>query len=655
MKILELIKSIRFNCQLRAGGYYSPVRALVKDGGIVLAFGYNKTLLTEIKSRFENRKFDWDDKTWFIPITYRNLFQFEYLLGKHGTDPYARFTLRDSKIPDIERVCAAHNWKPYNHQIEMVIQLLSSNWAIWGARMGTGKTLAAIIAMSMLNIDWYWIGPKTPIVAVMQEFKRWSSPVWPTFVTFDQMKKLVESWPKGQKAPQGLVIDEISRIKNSTAQRSVATKYLADSMRSDWGQDCYIVGLSGTPAPKSPEDWWHICETVCPGFIREANTFLFRERLGIFEDKETIPGAGSYKSLITWRDSVDKCSICGKLSTEHNVCTHPFKACVNEITNLKDRLKGLVGIWIKEDCLDLPLKRYEILDVEPSAELKAVAGTLLKTTRRAADALIKLRCLSDGFQYSENVTGKRRCTVCHGEGKIIEYHTEGDLNSYLTPEEVSSGTQTIWVDDVAKTVSITPIAMLVDCPVCNSSGEEDTFERIITEVPCPKDDVLLAQLERNLEDGRLNVYGGFTGTIERVVRVCREADWHVIRVDGRGWKGYSPDGELDMTPTQLLDIYMNKQVEYPRVAFDGQPGAAGMGLTLTASPSTFFYSNDFNGESREQAEDRGHRIGMKDHGGLIIDCCHLKSDRVVIESLKKKRNLQYMTMTGLVNSILTLE
>ena len=67
-----------------------------------------------------------------------------------------------------------------------------------------------------------------------------------------------------------------------------------------------------------------------------------------------------------------------------------------------------------------------------------------------------------------------------------------------------------------------------------------------------------------------------------------------------------------------------------------------MGLTLVTSPSIVFWSNDFNGESRMQAEDRIHRPGCR--GANIYDLVHLPEDEIVIENLKRKRNLQDMTL-----------
>jgi SNF2 family DNA or RNA helicase len=96
---------------------------------------------------------------------------------------------------------------------------------------------------------------------------------------------------------------------------------------------------------------------------------------------------------------------------------------------------------------------------------------------------------------------------------------------------------------------------------------------------------------------------------------------------------------------EALDIFQDKLEEFPRVCFIGQPGAAGMGLTLTASKSIVYYSNDFNAESRIQSEDRIHRLGMDvNKGATIYDLVHLPTDLLVLNNLKAKRRLQSMTM-----------
>jgi SNF2 family DNA or RNA helicase len=85
--------------------------------------------------------------------------------------------------------------------------------------------------------------------------------------------------------------------------------------------------------------------------------------------------------------------------------------------------------------------------------------------------------------------------------------------------------------------------------------------------------------------------------------------------------------------------------KYPKLCFVGHPKAGGMALTLTASPTEIFYSNDFSGEGRMQAEDRAHRPGMDVNKGLtIVDYIHLQTDLYVLENLQKKKDLQSLSL-----------
>ena len=78
-----------------------------------------------------------------------------------------------------------------------------------------------------------------------------------------------------------------------------------------------------------------------------------------------------------------------------------------------------------------------------------------------------------------------------------------------------------------------------------------------------------------------------------------------------------------------------------------------MGLTLTASPSIVYFSNDFNAESRIQSEDRIHRPGMDvNRGATIYDLIHLPTDRTVLDNLRAKRVLQDMTLGSLNEALL---
>lgn len=156
------------------------------------------------------------------------------------------------------------------------------------------------------------------------------------------------------------------------------------------------------------------------------------------------------------------------------------------------------------------------------------------------------------------------------------------------------------------------------------------------------------QLDEHDEIGRLVIYAGFTGSVDRCVSIVEKAGWEHIRVDGRGWVT-SLGGISDLG---MLRSFQDKERKIPRLAFVGQPEAGGMGLTLTESPTIVFYSNSFSAEARQQAQDRIHRPGMDlNRGAKIIDFIHLPTDLKVLENLDKKKRLQDMTLGELNEAI----
>lgn len=673
--------------KLRAGGEYRDVQITVEDGRMLFHFGYYKPLIDEIKETLEQRRYHGfikgdERKIWSAPITYRNLFRFEYLQGKYGGKPYSNWDEQSDRKKEILEHWS-NRYHPegkdhlFQHQIEMIELGLNVGWCIWGAQMGLGKTLAAIVLMEMSEFQEYgqimWVAPKSALVAARAEFMLWDTPIAPQYYTPNALKGLVENWESGKPAPRTLILDESSRYKTPETQRSQAAQHIADAMRKEYGDDCYIIEMSGTPAPKAPSDWWKQCEIACPGFVREANFHIFRNRLAHITKVESTPGAGAYPKLEFWRDSEHKCKFCGQQEIHPNHTgyagidtpthePHAFKKGINEIASLYDRFKGLVGIWMKSECLDLPEKRYELIELEPAIDTVNAARMVLKTSNRAADALIRLRTLSDGFMYTEEGTGEYQlCNGCGGKKQVKEYYEEGNEYDVLLPEEISGGYRYLYeecpsdedpitfIPEVVGKREVTYKTRFVDCYTCEGKGEVETTRQKINEVPTPKTQLLETLLEQHEEIGRLNIYAGFFGSILRCVRIARLQGWATIKADGKGWAMNSIKGEtLKLSPEEMIYAFQNQQDEFPKLCFIGQPGAAGMGLTLTASPTTFYYSNDFNPESRLQSEDRGHRIGMDiARGGRIIDCVHLPSDRKVIDSLRKSKNLQLLSMRGL--------
>lgn len=540
----------------------------------------------------------------------------------------------------------------------MLQHVLTRKHCIIAGEMGTGKSLAMIEMWEWIHDElgehhdnqWY-VGPVAGVKAVSREIRKWDSRVQPKMMTFEGMVKLIKNWKPGMRAPRSVVFDESSKLKTPTSQRSQMAEHLADSIRAEYGEEGFILEASGTPAPKTPDDWWNQCEIARPGFLKEGSRGKFKNRLCLSEMRESIHG-GEYPHIITWLDDERKCAKCGQWSdapqhaainiTEPDYC--PFQASVNEVAKLNKRItSGLVIIVLKKDCLDLPDKTYDPVIIKPEASTLRTAKTIAKNAGRAITALTLMRELSDGFQYEEIPVGEIECPNCKGKGEVLMKLPDREMDP-MAPLTVNE-------DDFKELLTI--------CDYCGGEKVVPKMERTTQEVPCPKDDQLIEDLDTHEDLGRLIVWGGFTATLDRIVRICHQQGWTTLRVDGRGYVGTDPtEGIVDSD--DLLDAmdfsHPRKQEMYdahPKVCFIGHPKAGGMALTLTASPTEIFFSNSFDGEARMQAEDRFHRGGMDlECKPTIKDYLHLPSDKLVLNNLKKKKKLQDISM-GEVQSAFT--
>jgi len=593
-----------FKTKLKGGKFKVPVTLEVTDSRITFQFPFNRPLMAEIKMMKGHKWHGYDDnprKVWSVANCYRNWFQIKYL---SGMNPYEKYEQPLIEISDIKRPLFAN-------QIEMIKHALTRKQVILACEMGLGKTLAAIEIMEHSgHEDWIWVGPRSALAAARVDFEKWGARVYPIFMTYDGLRKDVETgdiW-----VPKGLILDESSKVKTPTTKRSQAASILVEEMRKK-DPDCYIVPMSGAPAPRSPADWWHQCEIACPGFLVEGDYNKFKRSLSIIVEKEGPSGV--YPELVTWLDDERKCAKCGKIPEEHFdplVADHEWTASKNEVARLYKRMNGLVLTQFKKDCLDLPDKHFVRHNVEPDKSTLRVLQLIKKNAKRTIEALIQIRELSDGFQYKD-IPGdeKEQCPRCKGSGQVLDY---GNIEN---PE------------------------LLIQCPMCNGERETPKTVRQVIEMPCPKDQLLIDLLDEYETIGRFVVFAGFQASIDRVVKICLRYKWDVIRVDGRGWNYY---GESEVKGSaEMLKLFQSSDDK--KVVFVGNPAAAGMGLTLTASPAAFFFSNSFNAEDRIQSMDRIHRPGMDlNMGAKIIDVIHLPVDEYILENLDKKMDLQALSL-----------
>jgi SNF2 family DNA or RNA helicase len=584
----------------------------------------------ELKDEFKAMKgarwmgYDKDnpEKVWRVDNCRRNNFAMAYL---EGLNPYAKYK-SPMKEEGFQLRKTRKDWygkeiNIYQHQIEMTFHMLSRKQCIIAGEMGVGKTLSVFeaIELSLVPETWY-VAPKSALNSVKLEAQKWRLRSKVHYMTYEELKKTLQNWEPGRPPPRFVVFDESSRVKTPTSQRSQAAFYLAENMRNAYGDDCYIILMSGSPAPKSPLDWYYQCEIACPGFIREGEIYKFQDRLAIMTEKEDIVGT-RFRKLLGWKDgNTNRCNLCAgrpdeEVHTNSNeIGYHPFRPTENEVEKLYKRLAGLALVKLKKDCLDLPEKIYKLIKLKPTVDLMRAARIVTSTAKSAMETMTLLRELSDGFQYKDTVSGTKACTACNGQK--FRYLDNGETEP---------------------------------CNLCGATGTTTSYTREFIEVPSPKMDAMTEIFDEYEEDGRLVVYAGFTASIDRLCNLAKKLGWEFIRVDGRGYfNSINPNWDA----IQTLKEFQDRESKYDRIVFIGHPGSAGMGLTLTASNTIVYYSNDFNAESRIQSEDRIHRAGMDtNRGATIIDLCLLPTDAKILENLKRKRELQSITIGELQSAI----
>ena len=547
------------------GEYKKPVTLDYRGARIWLSFGYNKKLIEEIKMMDGAKWHGFEEppiKRWSIADSARNRFQIRFLEGKN---PYS--------VYDQPLVPYASKRPLYNHQIKMVQTALTYRGVILACEMGTGKTLAAIETIEYLNQtqgiqskDIFYVGPKAGVMAVSRELVKWNCTLHPKMMTYEGLTKLMKTFdPDKDIVPRVLILDESSKVKSSTAQRAKAAQMLSEIMRHEHDDECYIIEMSGTPAPKEATDWWMQAEIACPGFIKEGNVHKFKSRLCIIEERQSITG-GVYPHIVTWKDDSKKCGVCGqykeanthqpwyrppeldapltdeeriKAATELAISKkfHDYIPSKDEISYLYERMKGLVLVQFKKDCLDLPEKQYRIIEIVPPSDLVRAMKLIKSKATRAIEALTLIRELSDGFQYTEKRTGETECSICHGTGKInapisVEHTDTYGPTSDIKREDFELGE--------------------VTCDNCGGVGKTPTYERATDSVTSPKDEIFIDLLDEHEEIGRFIVWGGFTGTIDRLTEICHKYGWSTLRVDGRGYKGSDATGNT-LDTNELLD------------------------------------------------------------------------------------------------------
>ena len=644
---MSTIEEVKLTTRTSGGKLIRSAATLEYKDGRIWFLKSPFALKDEIRAMHGSRwhGYDEDDgrKIWSIEDCPRNRFQLGFLMGE---DVYAWF---DRELIRHDYAGTRLNGEPKEmmpHQCDLSDSGLTYRYQIWAAEMGVGKTLAAQQVIEKSGVlYWWWVGPKSSIPNIKREFAKWgfdfAGPIRIEFITYEELKRRVDEWQSGNELPQGVIFDESSRLKGDTSQRTTAAQRLADWIREKYGFDGYVIEMSGTPSPKSPLDWWSQCEIAWPGFLREGSRKALEQRCGFVVMQQF--DAGMFPKRIGWKDDERKCKHCGLLEAEgpHELDGalepdeyHQFEPSFNEVAYMHERLKGLVVIKHKKDCLTLPDKRYRKIICRPHPSVLRVAQAITDGAPNTITGLTLLRELSDGFQYRDVEDGVVPCPHCPDScGEIEEWFDPTD------EEATYSAIDMLSEEFVAKLQK-----RRVPCTRCGGEKTVPKIVRISREVPCPKEKALTAMLDECEENGRIVVFAGFTGSVDRIANICRREGWSVLRCDGRGFEVTDREGNvITQKGEAALDYWADR--ENQRVAFVSHPESGGMSLTLVEARMAVYWSNSFKPEFRIQSEDRIHRKGMDENLGCeIVDLIHLPTDARVLEVIQANRKLELMTL-----------
>jgi len=571
-------------------------------------------------------------KVWSIANNHRNRFQLDFL---QGGNPYAQF---EGDIPKL------HFDRPlFDHQKEMVEQTMAYRHQLWCVFMGLGKSLAAMEVVERTGYDKYWwVGPKNTLPQMEIEFSKWGVRCdHIETMTYDRLVTTMQQMGDSDPMPQGIIFDEISLAKNPGTARSNAAQKAADRVREQYGYDSVLIGLTGTPASKSPCEVWNLCEIICPGFLVEGSIKALEQRLAVFDDKSQTGSNGNhFKTRIGWLDEDGLCGVCceHKDSEFHDIKTsdyesfHDYVPRINEVAKLHSRMAGLAQFYGR-DCLELPEKHYIIDRCEPDKELLWAAKTIKENATSTMAALRDLQQISDGFTYTEERDGERTCPACEGEREVEQwFHPDN-------PDQPISDVSLLDPDYVDKLTT-----KMVTCPTCEGEGEIAKMVRGAFEIPCQKDDLLRKWTRKAAEeDDRVVVFAGFQQSVTRCARILGEEGWTVILIDGRGVSIRTPEGKL--IPGNHLEFWSDHKNS--KVAVVANAASAGFGLTLIEASYAIYYSNSYRTECRSQSECRQHRPGQTKEV-KIVDLINLPSDERALEVILADQRLEKMILGDLL-------
>ncbi len=152
-----------------------------------------------------------------------------------------------------------------------------------------------------------------------------------------------------KKFPTLMAVDESTTIKHRTAARTKVLIKLGRLAK-------YRRILSGNPIPNGPLDLYSQADFLDPRLLGFSNFFGFRNRFSIVQDMRF--GTRSFKKVVGYRD-------------------------IESLTRLMRQFSFIIK---KSDCLDLPEKVFQIIDVEMGDYQKELYNRMVEESFIALDS-----------------------------------------------------------------------------------------------------------------------------------------------------------------------------------------------------------------------------------------------------------------------------
>jgi SNF2 family DNA or RNA helicase len=336
-----------------------------------------------------------------------------------------------------------------------------------------------------------------------------------------------------------LIVDESTTLKNPQAKR---TKIMINVGKyAKYRRIC-----SGNPMPNGPLDLWSQGEFLKKNLMGFGNYFAFRNRFAVMQDQRF--GNRAFKHVVGYRD----------------------------LEVLKAMMNKFAFVVKKEDCLDLPPKIYQVVDISMGPKQTEYYNKMVQ------DAYIQLSA-------TEQVTAPMVMT------QLVKLHQI--TCGFVSPDGMD------------------PLPI----------GEK--LDRI---------EEMLDRLEQ--APGKAIVWATYRYNIKQIVSAIAEkfgAD-SVAHFYGDTPMG-DPDDPKPGTRIWTTGAFQDPMSRLRFIV--ANPASGRFGNTWTQGTTVIYYSNDYNLESRSQSEDRSHRIGQNESVTYIDLVCRGTVDEKILKILKAKKKL----------------